>query len=63
MEIHPQLIVVRSTPNEMCTFHETPANENQFKSRALMSSFVVAASTAISIFGVSYYMVFHLLYQ
>lgn len=37
----------------MRTFHETIATESQFKSRALMSSFVVAASTAISCFGVS----------
>lgn len=37
----------------MRTFHETPATESQFKSRALMSSFVVAASTAVSCFGVS----------
>lgn len=48
------MIVLKSKPEEMRTFHETPATESQFKSRALMSSFVVAASTAISCFGVSY---------
>lgn len=53
MQIHPQMIVLRSRPEEMRTFHETPADESQFMSRALMSSFVVAASTAASCYGVS----------
>lgn len=53
MQIHPQMIILRSRPEEMRTFHETLATESQFKSRALMSSFVVAASTAVSCYGVS----------
>lgn len=54
MQIHPQMIVLRSQPKEMKTFHETDATDSQFRSRALMSSFVVAASTAVSCYGVSY---------
>lgn len=53
MQIHPQMIVLRSGPKEMQTFHDTTATESQFQSRALMSSFVVAASTAVSCYGVS----------
>ena len=48
----PQIIVQKSEPHEL-SYHETPVTDNHIRSRALMSSFVVAAAKAINEFGVS----------
>lgn len=51
---HPHTILLHFSPLEVKNLHETQVTESQFKSRALLKTFAVAAASARSKHGVSF---------